>query len=294
MKVIVSVFALCAASAFSAHSAHAQTTFSNLDADPITNPNQTSSNLRQWGYSIGSGVGCASDCTPSGSMSHTNYYSVDGSSIQMNLANPEHCITQCFGDLDFSNKLYQNNTAASSANNFTLDVYVTGDSLTNTRSQALEFTIEQDVPSTQQGGTGQWDRYIYSWQCNYKGNGFWNLWDGTGSDGTGKPGSGAWVPAVTTSGATVPCAPYTAGNFIHYYFHFLRLPATHQVQFTDFTTVDNAGHSSYHQFNQVRGIQNPQGNWGTGVFTAIQLDGDSAQEPYSLWADQWTVAYSAQ
>ena len=264
--------------------AYAQTTIANLDDDPITNPNQTNSNLRQWGYSIGTSVGCAGDCTPSGSASHTNYYSIDGSALQLNLANPEHCASSCYGDLDFSDKIYRNNASASQANSFTLELYATGDSLTNARSQAIEFTIEQDVPSTQTSGS--WDRYIYSWQCNYKGNKAWNVWNGAGNGG-----KGAWVPAVTTSGVTVPCAPYTAGNFVHYYFHFLRLPSTRQVQFTDFTTVDNAGNSTYHQFNQVEGIQTPQANWGTGLFTALQLDGDSAQEPYSVWADQWKVAY---
>ena len=282
MKCLLGFFALAAAMPVGAY---AQTTVPNLDADSITSPNQTNSNLRQWGYSTGTAVGCQGDCTPSGSASHTNYYSVDGSSLQINLANPEHCTSNCYGDLDFSNKIYLNNAAASNANNFTLDLYVTGDSVTNARSQAIEFTIEQDVPSSKTSGS--WDRYIYSWQCDYKNKGIWNVWNGAGNGG-----AGAWVPAVTTSGSTVVCAPYTAGSFVHYYFHFLRLPNTRQIQFTDFTTVDNAGHSTYHQFNQVQTIQDPQPNWSTGLFTALQLDGDYAQEPYSVWADLWTVAYS--
>jgi hypothetical protein len=102
--------------------AYGQTTLSNLDDQPITNPNQTATNVGSWGYSIGSGVGCASDCTPSGSMSHTSYYSVDGSSLQLNLANPEDCAMSCYGDLDFPTRIYQNS-------NFTLDLYVTMDSV---------------------------------------------------------------------------------------------------------------------------------------------------------------------
>jgi hypothetical protein len=156
----------------------------------------------------------------------------------------------------------------------------------------VEFTIEQDVPSTQTGGSGEWDRYIYSWQCNYKGDAVWNVWDGlktyNPSTNTYSPG---WVPAVTPSGTTVACPAYTAGSFIHYYFHFLRLPNTHEIEFLDFTSVDSSGNSTYHQFDQTEPIQVPNANWGTGLFTAIQLDGDSAQTPYSVWADEWKVAY---
>lgn len=294
MKSVLALIAPCMAIAIGAH---AQTTLSNIDQDAITDPNQTSTNLRMWGYSTGSGVGCGSLCTPSGSLSHTSYYSVNGQSLQLNLANPSDCTTNCYGDLDFSDRLYQNNATASNATDFTLDLYVTMDSLGNANSQALEFTIEQDVPSTET--SGDWDRYIYSWQCNYKGSttapgangglptgGIWNVWDGAANSG-----QGGWVAAVTTSGSTVPCGTYTAGQFVHYYFHFLRLPSTRQIQFTDFTMVNSAGTSTYYQFDQVEGIQNPQPDWQTGLFTALQLDGDYSQSPYSVWADEWKVAY---
>ena len=269
--------------------ANAQTTISNLDDDAITNPNQTNSNLRSWGSSTGSLVGCDGACEVSGSMSHnTTYYYVDGQSLQMNLNNPSGCSINCYGDVDFSDKIYQNNSTASSANTFTLDMYVAMDSTGNASSQALEFTIEQDVPSTQT--VGDWDRYIYSWQCNYKGNGTWNLWDGAANNG-----AGGWAQARTTSGATVPCAKFPAtgspGAFTHFYFHFKRLPSTRSVEFLDFTQVNSDGTSSYHQFNQIKGIQAPQTNWGTGLFTALQLDGDYAQNQYSVWADKWIVAY---
>jgi hypothetical protein len=276
--------------------ASAQTTVSNLNQDPITYPNSTITNVRSWGSSTGALVGCGSNCSVSGSMSHTSYYTLSGDSLQLNINNPSGCDSQCYGDVDFSDKLYSNNSTASSANNFTLDVYVTTDSVGNAASQALEFTIEQDVPSTRTSGA-YWDRYIYSWQCNYKGavqtpyvsgaqGGVWNYWDGTARNGAGD-----WHQAVTTSGATVPCQPYTPGSFVHYYFHFTRNLSTHQIQFVDFTTVNAAGTSTYHQFNQTAGIQSPQANWSTGLFTAIQLDGDANQDQYSVWADNWTVAF---
>lgn len=273
-----------------------QTTLTNLDQDGLTGPNQTNTNLRLWGYSTGKGVGYANNCSPTGSENYTNNYAVDGEALQLNLAAASNCPSNCYGDLDFSDRLYQNDATASASNNFTLDLYATTDSVGNARSQALEFTIEQDVPSATQAA---WDRYIYSWQCDYKGStttpglnnthptgGIWNLWNGAANNG-----QGGWEAAQTTSGTYVPCAPYAVGKFVHYCFHFVRLPESRQIQFTDFTAVDSSGNAVYHEFNQVRGIQAAQLNWQTGLFTALQLDGDSAQEPYSVWADQWKVAY---
>lgn len=276
----------------------AQVTIVNINRDPITSPNSTSTNLRAWGSSTGPLVGCGTNCSVSGSMSHTSYYTVSGVSLQMNLNNPSACATSnCYGDVDFSDKLYMNDATASNANNFTLDVQVTTDSVGNAASQALEFTIEQDVPSTLTGG--DWDRYIYSWQCNYKGavqrpyklgsgtqGGVWNYWDGTARNGAGD-----WEEALTIAGATVPCGIYTPGQFLHYYFHFTRVASSRSVKFVDFSIVDSNNKSVYYPFNITAGIQNPEPRWATGVFTAIQLDGDAYQDQYSVWADNWKVAY---
>jgi hypothetical protein len=281
----------------------AQTTIANLDEDPITAPNQANTNLRHWGYAVGPGVGCSGLCNPQGSEMQVGTYSVDGRAIQLDLLSSNNCGNGgCYGDLDFSDKIYLNDATASNAKTFTLDLYATGDNSWNTNSQATEFTIEQDVPSTAANGSGLTDRYIYSLQCNRKGDtvhpgpdggpptgGIWNIWDGTLRNGQGD-----WVAALTTSGSTVPCQAFQPGHFIHYYFHFIRIPSNRQIQFTDFTMVDDQGHSTYYPFDitkTTRGIQVPQANWATGLFTALQLDGDSFQTPYSVWADQWKVAY---
>lgn len=286
MRLAFSVLVICLASNAGAR---AQTTIPNLDDDPITYPNQTSSNLRSWGSSTGVRVGCGSACQVSGSMSHTSYYQVDGQSLQLNLNNPSACPSNCYGDVDFSNKIFQDNATASSANNFTLDLYATMDAVGNAKSQGLEFTIEQDVPSTTTSGS--WDRYIYSWQCDYKNTHTWNVWNGAyvNASGVSQP---RWEPAITTSGATVPCDAFeSGGKFTHFYFHFLRLPGTRSVEFLDFTAVKSDNSSTYHQFNQIRGIQPPEPNWGTGLFTAVQLDGDYFQDQYSVWVDNLKVAF---
>lgn len=266
--------------------AQSQTSILNLDDDPITYPNNDQTNLRMWGFSVGPGVGCdaLTGCHATGSMSDTAYYSTDGSSLQMNLnrITGDSCTSECYSDIFFFDRIYQNDSTASNANSFTLDMYATMDSVGNSSSQGLEYTIEQDVPSDRQ--SGMWDRYIYSWQCDFKNTGLWRLWDGAQNSG-----NGAWVSAVTTSGQNVPCVGFTpAGSFAHFYFHFQRLPNSHQIEYLDFTIVGTG--TSYFQFNQVAGIESPV-NWQTGLVTALQLDGDYYLDLYSAWADQWTVAY---
>ena len=285
MKVALTLGLLLASATFLTPTAHAQTSILNLDDDPISSPNDPNNDgTHKWAYSTGGGVGCGSLCNPTGSLVHTSYYNVDGQSLQFNLAKNSGCTGGgCYGDLDFANHIYRDGTA-NNATSFTLDMQATGDSITNSSAQAIEFTIEQDLPN----GSGA-DRYIYSWQCLFNDpSPHWRLWNGAYLNSNGS--YGRWEDAITTGGSKVPCTPFTAGSFNHYYFHFKRLAATKQIQFTDFTIVIN-GTSYYYPFNEVRGIQPTVSGWGQGLFTAIQLDGNSTQSPYSVWADKWTVAY---
>lgn len=296
MKSILVLTALCT---FFVVGVHAQTSILNLDDDPITSPNNYNTNVRSWGYLVGTNAGCNSEgwCYAGGNMSHTSYYSVDGSSLQMNLLN-ENCPSSvadnpdegCYSNADFTDHIYQGSACtACNATQFTLDLYGDMNSVGNAASQAVEFTIEQDIPSARI--SGDTDRYIYSWQCRYKGTGagYWYYWDESAYEG----GGNGWVEAQDTNGDYVPCQPYTAGTFTHYYFHFQRLTgSTPGVEFLDFTEVNSSG-TTYYQFDKTANLGSPiaQQDWADGLFTAIQLDGDNAQDPYSVWADKWTVAY---
>lgn len=277
--------------------AHTQTTLANLDDDHITSPNNFNNNLRKWAWNAGphKGIGCGSGCYASGNLSHTNYYSVDGQSLQMNLIDDGCPNAGCYSNVDFTDRLYLDNNTASGATLLTLDLYATTDQVGIDGSQALEFTIEQDVSSPTPGYT---DSYVFTFQCDLKGTGMWRIWCGI---------CNTWEYAYdTNTGQTIPCLPstqFTPGQFNHYYFHFQRVNTSACAKCTkylDFTIVYPNGTQEYHQLGcntshtmcnsfGVHSYQSTQ--WEPGLITALQMDGDTYENQYSTWADKWLVAY---
>ncbi len=250
-----------------------QTTLQNLDDDPITYPNDYNTNYRSWASTINNAVGCGpKGCTSSAGMSHTGYLSVDGSSLEHDLGNANGCLTNCYGDALFFNRLYHDSTA-NDATKLTLDMYATMDSVGNSASQALEYTIEQDV----QTSPGSWTPFVYSWQCDYQ-LGVWRYWDGAL-----RSGMGDWN---TVQGKTWPCVTFQpGGTFAHFYFHFQRPDLTH-MYYADFTV-----NTTYRPIRVTVSAPLPLSNYSDGLSTEIQLDGNYYQSPYSAWTDKWIVSY---
>lgn len=251
-------------------SLNAQTTVSSLDDDPITSPNDTYNNNRAWAFNTGPDIGCNSTgCHVAGSITTTGSPSNDGSSIQFNLSNSDGCVTQCWSDVFNFNRIYHDGTA-DNATSFTLDLYNTTSA--NNVSQALEYTIEQDVltaPNT-------YTKFVFSIQCDFV-DGIWQVWDGNINGG----GAG-WV---NPNGANIPCSGFDPPDeFAHFVFHFQRPDLSH-IYYSDFT-VDATNRS----VNYTAGVQ-VVGDWEENLITALQLDGDYAGDSYSAIADQWTVVY---
>ncbi len=249
-----------------------QTTIHHLDDDPITYPNNNKTNYRSWASIINDSVGCGRNgCTASAAMSHTGYLSVDGTSLEHDLGNSNGCPNSCYGDALFFNRVYHDSTA-NNATKLTLDMYVTMNSVGNSASQALEYTIEQDV----QTSTGKWTPFVYSWQCDFS-SGVWRYWDGAL-----RSGMGDWN---TVQGKTWPCVAFQPdGTFAHFYFHFQR-PDLKHMYYADFTV-----NTTYTPIGVTVSAPLPVSKYSDGLTTEIQLDGNSYQSPYSAWTDKWTVS----
>src|SRR5262249_2387480 len=112
-------------------------------------------------------------------------YTVDGQSVRFDL------IKNCSGSCGYGNVFFYNNVAQNvTENSVTIDMYAMMDSVGNANSQAVEFTVEDNVCKINCGQSNEEDfRYIYSLQCDFNG-GFWRVWNGSGGNPTG---SGEWV-----------------------------------------------------------------------------------------------------
>ncbi len=94
-------------------------------------------------------------------------YQIDGSSIRFDLIdNPSNpCSANCYGNVFFWNVLTHNVSETS----VTDDFYAMMDSVGNSNSQAVEFTVEHDLCKLNCGQSNEEDfLYIYSVQCDFK------------------------------------------------------------------------------------------------------------------------------
>lgn len=302
----------------------AQTTITNIDDDtivneplPYPNPQAYNNNLNEWAWNAGPGIGCVG-CNAGGNMSHTNLYSVDGQSLQMNLVNINgypnvtDCYSNCYADVLYSNRICLVNycgatqsTYYQTANYFTLDLHATTDDSGLSYSQALEFVIQQDAPDP--NISGDYDPYSFGFQCDYKGSDtdlrpgkgqvyqhVWRVWWGNYVNSGGK--LGAWTVAIDTSGNPISCDPITATEFSRFIFHFERVnnsSCASCTKYIDFTIVLPDGTSEYYPLDpsMIFGINSPQSGQ-PGLNTWMQLDGDSAENAYSVWGDEWNVCYA--
>jgi hypothetical protein len=152
----------------------AQTTINNID--------DKAASTWQWCNSCAGGgktyaLGGVANVTQSG-------YQIDGSSVRFDLIdNPSNrCSSNCYGNVFFWNVLTQNVSETS----VTDDFYAMMDSVGNSNSQAVEFTVEHDLCKLNCGPSSEEDfLYIFSVQCDFKNTGKWRLWDGAANGGTG-------------------------------------------------------------------------------------------------------------
>lgn len=247
---------------------NAQTTISNIDDDPITNPNDTYNDNRAWAWQVDAGIGgCVGGCHATASLAHNFTVTTDGESMQINLTKSDGCTSNCYTDSWNGERIYHNVGTANGATLFTLDLFLALDSRGISHSQAVEFNMEQDFPDS----TGGWSLYKYSWQCDYKGTKKWRVWDG---------GTGAWV---ATSASCV--VPFNANSFDHYVFNAKRL-SNGTYEYTDFYV-----NTTHVVINYVTHGHEEKSNWEENLFTWIQLDSDSLADSYTAWVDKMKVTY---
>jgi len=241
----------------------AQTTINNID--------DKSHITWQWCNSCAGGgktyaIGGVANVTQSG-------YQIDGSSVRFDLIdNPSNpCSANCYGNVFFWNVLTQNVSETS----VTDDFYAMMDSVGDSNSQAVEFTVAHDLCKLNCGQSSEEDfLYIFSVQCDFKNTGKWRLWDGAANGGTG-----AWEATSHT------CVRFQADSFNHFVFHFIR--GNQQI-----TYVDMVINGVTYSFNNVTyGIEYTTPNRHSNFEASVQLDGDYSEGPYSMWIDKWKIIY---
>lgn len=143
-----------------------------------------------------------------------------------------------------------------SLSNFVYDVYFYGTDLE--ASQSLEFDINQFF-----GGMG----FIWGHECRIQGGHVWAVWDNVNS---------TWV--VTG----IPCNPQS-GSWNH---------LTIQVQRTSDNRLHYQSITLNGQTSTVDRYFAPGSASGwNGITINYQMDGNSTQQPYSVWLDQLTFQY---
>lgn len=155
------------------------------------------------------------------------------------------------GTQAYSNELYtQYFAGGSSPTHFVYDLNFMIDQPTH--PQALEFDVNQTINNS---------RWTFGTECNFRGDAQWDVWDGiNGWQATG-----------------VPCTPFAANTWIHLVWTFERVG--NQVHYVSLA-VDNQVYNLnlYYSYQPYWTIQD--------IDLAFQMDGDYAQEPYTVWLDK--------
>jgi hypothetical protein len=122
-------------------------------------------------------------------------------------------------------------------------------------AQALEFDVNQSF-----GGT----RWIFGTECNFKDTHKWDVWDS---------GKNKWVPS------SAPCHPFASKSWNHLVWSFERSGS--QVHYISVTV-----NGTTMPVNLYLAAEKNKDLNGSDLNVAFQLDGDSHQQPYSVWLDR--------
>ena len=164
---------------------------------------------------------------------------------------------QIGGSTGFSNVKWSGTfPAADSATKFTLDLqaYLSDPSA----PQALSFGVSQIVFGAY---------YSFKFQCDFKGTGLWQVWDAANQ---------VWAPTG------ISCTQLTANQWTHFVFDVERTNSN-QLHYKDFSING--------QPNIVDLYFNPGAKTPDAIVVHLDEDGDSAQDPYSVWLDEVTLTY---
>lgn len=233
--------------------------------DPISGIDDTPNTQWRATTANNAGFGVANVTESSQPYTHTT----DGQSIRFDL----FCASSpcSYGYTHMYNPSYGTSSATDAATSFTNDLLAELDSVGVAASQALEFGLDQSMCTANCGtGSDQYTRFRYAMQCDFKGSGKWRVWDA----------NSAWV-ATSHS-----CVAFTSLQFVHFTFHYSR-PDTSHVTYTDIVI-----NGTTYPINMTQAAQS-LGSAATHEFIPwVNLDGDSATDPYSMWVDQWSINYS--
>ena len=182
-----------------------------------------------------------------------------GYSMEQGIANPslDGASSQfdIWGDVGYSNALFWKQlTPNDFATHFVFDwwVYIDRPEL----PQSLEFDLNQTVNQT---------KYIFGSQCNFKDSGKWDVWDGR---------TGKWMRSA------LPCPKFPAHTWNHFTWNLERLKGkVHYISLT----INNVTYP-------VEMWEYPKSQVAARELNAaVQLDGDSGQDPYSIWVDEISI-----
>jgi hypothetical protein len=156
------------------------------------------------------------------------------------------------GPTPYSNELYTKFIGGgSNVSHFTYDLYFMVDQ--PTLPQALEFDVNQTINNS---------RWVFGSECNFKGDGVWDVWNGA-------PGTG-WTAT------TVPCKTFQPNTWVHLVWNLERVG--NQVHYVSLTVNDQTYNLDIYLSNQP--------SWTMqDIDVAFQMDGDFAQQPYTVWLD---------
>ena len=155
------------------------------------------------------------------------------------------------GPTAYSNELWTKFLGGGSyPSKFTYDMYFMIDK--PDLPQALEFDVNQAFGNR---------RWVFGTECNFKGSGKWDVWDGVKG----------WQPT------NVPCGPFPANTWIHLVWQFERVGE--QVHFISVTVGDQTYPLDLFYSNEPQWVME-------SIDVAFQMDGNFAQQPYNVWLDK--------
>jgi Big-like domain-containing protein len=156
------------------------------------------------------------------------------------------------GSHPYSNELYWTPLGGGdNVSHFTYDLWFYIDN--GDAPQSLEFDVNQAF-----GGT----RWTWGTQCDFDQTHHWDIWD---------PLNGVWRPT------SVPCNHFPSNTWIHLIWRFERVG--NQVHYISVSVAD--------QVYDVDTYYTAQPKWyQEEIDIAFQMDGNYAQQPYSVWLDE--------
>jgi hypothetical protein len=148
------------------------------------------------------------------------------------------------------------NTAA--PHHFIYDTYFYGDN--PARAEAIEFDINQFVNG---------HSLIFGTQCNIGNGNVWDIWDNQASRWVHTSASCPTPSAYTWHHVTIEVERANdGGDWLHY------------------ISITQDGNKKY-----IDAWYPPSGTSWTGITVNFQMDGNYAQQPYSIWLDKFSFSY---